>query len=381
MECPDENTFVFHAKNVEPMLVEPFIAIQIVPKKYMQKVGDEGFQKAPVGTGPWKYVKFVSGERMEMVANEDYWGGAPYFEKLTFLEVPEESTQIAMLKRGEIDRTSDVSLDRASQMRKEGWRLLPAVTPTVGNIMIAGTWDTDAPTKDIRVRQAMSYALNREEWANSMFLGFAEPGGRFSAYPGTWGWDPNWGTDPYDPKKAQALLKEAGYPQKFQDPVIKVYATTRGITPDFMQVLAGYWEAVGIQTRVIPMENAEFGQYFFRRSNPKNKEVIFGAVLPFVYFAAPNNVYHAANCFNTKGMHPVGYDPKCDELYGKLMKELDPKKAIQYYRDWMNYSESLYIYIPTLMIYQQYILSPKIGEITQSAPTSFKLLAHMKHAK
>jgi ABC-type transport system substrate-binding protein len=211
----------------------------------------------------------------------------------------------------------------------------------------------------------MSLAINREEMAQAMFLGFAEPGGQWCMFPGTWGWNPSWKADPYDPAKVKALLKEAGYPEKFPNPVIKVWATTRGVTPDFMQALAGYWEAAGIQTQVLPMENAEFGKYFFVRANPKNKETIYGSLCPFIWGAALNNVYHSANLYCNYGAHSTGYDPKMNEMYNNLVNETDPQKAIQLYREFQEYGFKEYINLGTLMIYQQFVVGPKVKEFTK----------------
>src|SRR5690606_17934826 len=92
-------------------------------------------------------------------------------------------------------------------------------------IAFKATWlDTGQPTQDIRVRQALSLAINREELANTLFKGHATPGGRIWMAPYSWGWDPNWGVDPYDPDKAKALLAEAGYPSKFKEPTITVWS-------------------------------------------------------------------------------------------------------------------------------------------------------------
>ena len=193
-------------------MIIPFAWTRILPKNYIEKNGVDNFRKHPIGSGPWKFVKFVSKTSMEMEANTEHWRQVPAFEKVIDLMVPEESTRIALLKRGEVDIAVGLSLDRVVELKKEGWRTLSAGLPTLMNINFTGTWLTKGPTSDIRVRQAMSFAVNRQELCDTYYKGFAKPGSRWFMEEHGWGWDPSWKPDPYDPNKAKALLKEAGYP-------------------------------------------------------------------------------------------------------------------------------------------------------------------------
>ena len=149
-----------------------------------------------------------------------------------------------------------------------------------------------------------------------------------------------------------------------------------------MQVLAGYWDAIGIKTKVIPIENAEIGQYIFVRSNPRNKEVLYGAITPFIYSAALNNVYHSSNMYCSWGVHSTSNDKKADELYNRLVNEIDPDKAIEYFRDFQEYGRSMYVTIGTLMIYDQYVVGKRIGEFSEKWHMGLMdSLAGMTHAK
>ena len=130
-----------------------------------------------------------------------------------------------------------------------------------------------------------------------------------------WGWDPSWKPDPYDPNKAKALLKEAGYPGKFADPVIKIYATP-GDVANLSQILSGYWEAVGIQTKIEVVDAAAWGGMFFVRVTGPTSPAV-GAIFPWIFPSVFNNVYHSANMYKSTGVHSTGNDPKADELYAK----------------------------------------------------------------
>jgi len=380
MEAPDAYTWVFHTKAPEPFLTASFANFHITPKNYIQKNGVDHFRKNPVGTGSWKFVKLISGTSLELEAVKDHWLLTPAFEKCIIDLVPEEATRIAKLKRGETD-IAPVSLDRAAELKREGLGLQPMVLPSIPALAFPGTWLTKGPMSELKVRQALSFAINRQEIANTFFRGFAKPGGTWFLSESTWGWDPAWKPDPFDPNKAKELLKEAGYPGKFQDPVIKVYSNAPAVAPwlpDFMQILAGYWEAVGIKTKIEPVDWAQLNSMFFVRGS----EGIVGTVVPYVTTGQPNNVYHCQNLYTSKGIHSTGNDPKLDALFNKLLVELDRDKAKALYREFQEYGRSIYIVIGTVQIFDQLGLSPKVGEFAADLHRSFQhSLAGIQHKK
>jgi peptide/nickel transport system substrate-binding protein len=235
--------------------------------------------------------------------------------------------------------------------------------PNLPVVNFSGTWLTKGPTSDIRVRQAMSYSINRQELADTMFKGFAKPGGAWFMNESTYGWDPSWKPDAYDVAKAKQLLAAAGYPGKFQDPVIKFYSTVQGTNswlPDMAQALAGYWQAVGIQVKIEPIDSAKLSSMYFVRGS----EGIIGTVWPYVSASVPNNIYHSRNMYTSGGVHTTGNDPKEDELFNKMLTEIDPKKAVQAFRDFQNYGHDMYVTIGTVEQFDQMALSPQVGKFS-----------------
>src|SRR6266498_3446604 len=107
VETPDPGRVRFRLKQPWPDFVMFYSTATgagwIVPKKYVEKVGDEGFKKAPIGAGPYRFVSFKPGVELVMEANEQYWRKAPSVKRLVFKSVPDESTRLAALKRGEVD--------------------------------------------------------------------------------------------------------------------------------------------------------------------------------------------------------------------------------------------------------------------------------------
>jgi peptide/nickel transport system substrate-binding protein len=379
MSTPDSSTFVYVTNKPEPPLVVPFADVYVIPKDYFEKYGQDYFRKHPMGSGPWIYVdnSLKSGEKVEFVANENHWKVVPQFERLIEYLIPEESTQVAALKSGEIDIVAGLSIDRTIELRDSGFGLREVPRPTLSNFALPGTWITDGPTSDIRVRQAMSYSINRQEICDTFYKGLAYPGGRFFMDEYTWGWDPSWKADPYDPDKAMALLKEANYEEKWKDyEIIINIQTPGGQTLDLMQILASYWEKVGIKTKIVLNDAmVQLGLFFVRGTASA------GSVIPWIYPGSPNTVYHCANMYTSHGVHSTGNDPKADELYDKAAYELDPQKAVQYWRDFQNYAYDMWVNIGLNEIKSYWIVSNQVGDIDYLWINGGYGYAGVKHAQ
>jgi peptide/nickel transport system substrate-binding protein len=218
--------------HVRILLKEPFAAIMdrvfltaIVPKNYIEKVGDAGFVAKPVGAGPFRVVKFSRDVSFEVEAVENHYRKTPYVKKFTVLSVSEAGTRMAMLKRGEADIV----------------RLLNAHVPLVEkdpNLKVLWSHDTlvqtlaffdlshpeASPFKDLRVRKATSLAIDREGIAKALTFGAYKPWGTFFA-PYNAGFNSKHKPDPYNPKEAKRLLAEAGYANGF-DTVLTSHHTT-----------------------------------------------------------------------------------------------------------------------------------------------------------
>src|SRR2546425_3728259 len=134
----------------------------IVPKKYVEKVGDDGFKKAPVGAGPYRFVSFTPGVELVLEAYEQYWRKAPSVKRLVFKSVPDESTRLAMLKRGEADVAYSIRGALAEEIRRTPGLTLKATGGAFTEwIVIIDQWDPKSPWADRRVRQAANLAIDR----------------------------------------------------------------------------------------------------------------------------------------------------------------------------------------------------------------------------
>ena len=229
----------------------------IQPKNYTETIGVEEFANDPVGSGPYKWVDQRKGDFMEFEAMDQHWRvGVPKFKTFMFRVIPEESTRIAALKANEVDVIS-VSRERAPQLKKDGQKIFSKVGASVLGLYFHEQYLDDSIWKDIRVREAFNLAINRDELCEFVFAGQCTPA---SVYP----WpDVAPGTDnslkalPYDPERAKALLSEAGY----DGTEVAIRSYPRADVPEgprFIEAVAGYLDAVGINTKIIPTEYASY---------------------------------------------------------------------------------------------------------------------------
>ena len=137
-------------------------AAWIVPKKYVEKVGEDGFKKAPIGAGPYKFVSFNPGIDLVLEAFDGYWRKVPSVKRLVFRSMPDETTRAAALKAGDVDIVYLLSGPVAAEVKRSpGLRLAAAMPPGVVFLDLPEQWDPKSPWADRRVRLAASHALDR----------------------------------------------------------------------------------------------------------------------------------------------------------------------------------------------------------------------------
>jgi peptide/nickel transport system substrate-binding protein len=367
IETPDKSTVLVYAKD-PPYVFYPD-AVQgtaMIHKAYFDKVGLDTFMKEPVGTGPWRLTSFTPGVSAQLEQNKDYWGTKPVWDKLALLQVPEESTRIAMLKRGEADIVG-VSNDNAVNLRdKEGFQLRATRAATIPGLFLTGYWLQPGPTSDARVREAMDLAINRQEIVDSFFKGFGKPAaGNISLTDLHWGFDPVWYSIKYDPAQAKQLLNEAGYPNKFADPMISIFSVVQGSAgwePDLMQVISAYWEAVGIKTQLVPMDFTAFRSSWLAK-DPK----IMGGVAPWMGIgsgSAANSIPAQQNHMTSKGVNISGNDPQLDKDFFAMVSELDANKRLAQWKTVQQEAFALHSVLGVARVFDQYAVSDKVGDWT-----------------
>ena len=288
-------------------------AAWIVPKKYVEKVGEDGFKKAPVGAGPYKFVSFNPGIELVMEAFEGYWRKVPSVKRLVFRSMPDETTRAAALKAGEVDIVYLLSGPTAEDVKKTpGLRLAAAKPPGVVFLDMPEQWEPKSPWADRRVRLAASHALDRNALNQAETLGLSRPTG--ALIPRVLDFARPYDPPAYDPAQAKKLLAEAGYPSGFDAGDLTPFPPYFSLA----EAIGGYLQAVGIRTRVRTMERAAFLTAWREK---KIKGVIMGLGAPAGNAATRIEVYVTKN-----GIYSSGVVPEIEDLYQRQARELDRKK-------------------------------------------------------
>jgi peptide/nickel transport system substrate-binding protein len=248
IETPDEYTLVVTLKDVDALFIAHLAegdAVMLPVKGY------ENAASEPVGTGPFRFVTWVRGDRVEMTRNEKYWNPAlPYLDKVTFKFIGDASAQIAALKAGDIDVIGYIAApEQASEMARDK-RFKVFAGTTTGEV-IMGTNNKRKPFDNKLVRQAMAYAIDRQTVIDLVMFGYGTPIGSHWS-PSTPYYEDLTARFAYNPEKARALLAEAGYPDGFEAtiklPAIYSYSRRAG------EVIADMLGQVGIKLKIEVVE-------------------------------------------------------------------------------------------------------------------------------
>jgi peptide/nickel transport system substrate-binding protein len=285
----------------------------VVPKKYLEQVGDDGFKKHPVGLGPFKFVSHAPGVELVLEAYEGYWRKVPSIKRIVIKGVPEATTRLAMLKRGEADLAAALQGAVAEEVQRDpNLRLVDTRHPSIFWLEFAEQWDPKSVWADIRVRQAVNYALDRDAINKAACLGFCPPAGVI--IPRLMDYALQVEPAPYDPAKAKQLLTEAGFPNGLDAGELVP------IPPfsDVSEAVVNYLNAAGIRVRLRTMERAAFLSAWREK---KLRGVFMTAV------GASGNAATRAEAFMySKGTYAYGGYPDIDELFQQQARERDRTK-------------------------------------------------------
>jgi peptide/nickel transport system substrate-binding protein len=363
MELTDDYTLVLHLKMPCGETWEGLNAgsgpCWIVPKKYFEENGVEYFDQYPIGSGPWKLVNYVRDSVMELEAVEEHWRAVPHFQKLKLMVVPEEATRIAMLKTGEADLAA-ISISNVADTEKAGVRVLryPAGQMVIMSFYYDLENPQEYPVSDIRVREALSLAINREELGNVLFSGFAEPLAMAGVPPWLYFFDANsLKPDSYDPAEAKRLLDEAGYSNGFS---IKIYSA--GLDPwvdTLNQAIGGYWEEIGLQVTVEPVEFMTLVSLMIPQPQPD----IWGNAAQW-YMSGMTGVKLSPAYHSILGWHKNHLNAELDALIEKAEATIDLDERGKLGLEAAVKAKNEYATLSLLMVDQAWGVSDKVGDWT-----------------
>jgi peptide/nickel transport system substrate-binding protein len=322
----------------------------IVPRKYIEKVGDDGFKKEPIGAGPYKFVSFTPGVELVFEAFDQYWRKPPSVKRLVFKVIPEETTRLAALKRGEVDIAYSIRGELAEELqRTPGLTLKPAVVQGVFNIYFPDQWDPKSPWHDERVRRAASVAIDRDGINQAVTLGYSlVTGNPIVADHNEFFWQPP--APVYDPEKAKQILTEAGFPKGLDGGEFFCDSSYSNIGEAVLDNL----QAIGIRMKLRPIERAAFIKGYAEKTF---KNVILSGPAPFGNAATRFEAYVVKG-----GPFVYGSYPDIDTLYQQQAVKLDHKKreAILHKMQQLLYERTIFAPIWQLAFING--VGPRVGE-------------------
>jgi peptide/nickel transport system substrate-binding protein len=285
----------------------------IVPKKYIEKVGEEAYKKAPVGAGPYKFVSFTPGVELTLEAFGDYWRKAPSVKRLVMRSIPDETTRAAAVKTGEVDAAYLFSGAVAEDLKRSpGVRVVAPLLYGVYWLDFLDQWDPKSPWHDRRVRQAASLAIDRNAINQAEMLGLGKPAGAF--VPPEFEFSLKLDPPPFDPKRAKQLMVEAGFPNGFDAGDLTPLPPYTSVA----EAIGGYLQALGIRTSVRTMERATFLAAWREK---KLRGLVFSAT-----GAAGNAAARLEPFFTKSGVYAYGTRPEIDDLFQRQANEIDRGK-------------------------------------------------------
>lgn len=365
----------------------------VMPMNYFQSKGLQNFKDNPIGSGPWKLVKHVRGDRIQFVAVDNHWRQTPAFKELEVLLTPEEATRVAMLKTGAVQGI-DLGFDNADALRQAGYSIesMNSSTPTVMLLGINDARNAGKPTANPKVREAISLAINRDEIRQTFFHGLAQ-----QALPGGINLNsPDIDTDywlsyskdylKYDPARAKQLLAEAGYASGFN---IKFWTFTVGgqpYLPKLGELLQAYWKAVGINVEIVPSDLGSYRAQAIGGPNSAPTDQMVGQMSLMAHSATPTvgrgmlTPWYSGNRGGVGGSKVDKQYPGLDQLIDKIYAEIDAAKRRALIVQAITLGAETRALQPVAFVPDTIAISPKV-QITLPKPSPVGLVPYAVFAK
>jgi peptide/nickel transport system substrate-binding protein len=356
-----------------PALLSRAVATEgaIMPKAYIEKVGEEEFRKKPVGSGPWKFVRSVPGDRIEFEAiNYPHFRGTPHFKELQILLVPEESTRISMVRTGEAAIAS-IGPESMRSAARGGLEVLSVPGTMQAVFQFWGAYRPefkDSPIANPRVREALSLAVDRKLIIDQVMDGKASNPYPFAAFgyteyfnAGKW---KTWADKAYryDPARAKQMLAEAGYPNGFDLNFANTALPGTQFMVDIGTAVADMWTKIGIKVNI---KNYEWGS--FAPLERGDQAQLAGSASMYRTVGRPDMPWRYDGGFSPTGQqHLLGDKDHCDpacqgfaDTYQALLAERDPEKRTELTDRMVELVANTWIAVPIIEGMGYYAVNPR----------------------
>jgi peptide/nickel transport system substrate-binding protein len=345
VEIVDPLTVRLHTANPSPLLPQDFTNVRILDRETHQNATTEDFNavRAAVGTGPWRVVQYRNGDRVEFERYDGYWGERPAFQRVNYRMITNDAARTAALLAGDVEIIDQVPTSDLSKLRQDQRVALSEITGLrliflgldhlrAANENSPFVTDNDGrplgrnPLRDVRVRRALSIAIDRQAIVDRVMEGAAIPAGQFLP-EGVFSHVPDITPPRPDPDGARRLLAEAGYPQGFR---ITLHSPNDRYINDarIAQAIGQMWTRVGVRTAV---EAQTWATFIARANRAEFSAHLIGwgsnpeASHPLRNIVATQNRERGFGASN-RGRYS---NPELDPLLEQALVELDEKKREQ----------------------------------------------------
>jgi peptide/nickel transport system substrate-binding protein len=344
VEAPDPATLVITTKKPDPLLAArlAFSGGQIIPKKYVESVGNDAFNAKPVGTGPVRFTSWVKDDRAVLDANPDYWGGKIDMDRWVMRPIPETAPRIAALLKGEVDAITQLPPDQED-------RVAANASTRVAGTLYAGLYvlavnSKRPPLDNPLVKQALSLAIDREAIVKELWRGRGiVPSGPIAK--GDNHFDASLPPLAYNPAEAKERLKKAGYKgeEVFIETTVAYVAQDKAMS----EAIAAMWKDVGVNVKVEVIEYSVRAQ--------KNREKSFKGV----FWSDPTSTLSDPDGMMWRLLGPGGpqdywREAKFDELGNAARFSVDEKFRGQAYKDMTKIFLEHLPWLPVIQPYEDY---------------------------
>lgn len=341
-EVVNEFTVRIVTKQPYPAIPRQAATIYMVPKGYVSSRGQPFFAQNPVGTGPWRFVRWQKGSEVVLEARTGSWRGTPKVRRLVFRELPETATRISALISGEADIIQQVPPADISRIERAG-NLRAASVPSARG-MYLGMNAKLRPWDDKRVRIALNYAVDKETLVRTILMGRAKVLNGQVVTPEYFGYDPTLKPYPFDLARARQLLAEAG--------VTSLSATLDYppgrylLADDVVQYIISQLAQVGITVKTNPMDFATFVNRF---TTGKLNELFFYG------FAAPTlEADRILGFYETTNRYSYINNPDFDRLLNRARTTVNEtqRDGLYHRASWLLRNDP-----PVVFLYQQPLIT------------------------
>lgn len=344
VEPIDEYTFYLKTDEPNKSTLLRLNNVKILPKHYVEEVGDEEFAAHPIGSGPFKFVSWEKDAAVELEAFDDYFEGRSQIDRVICKIIPEAASRIAALEAGEVDLITTVSTSQVERL--ENAEDIEVATKGTTRVVYftMNTLKEGSPLQDIRVRQALNYAVDKDLIVQGVLDGYGATVNTL-ALDFFEGYDESVTGYEYDLEKAKALLAEAGYENGFE---LELGGAFSGISngADVAQAVANQLTEAGLKVTVLEKDSATVKEEYQAGISSDLTMTSFGG--------SYNNINLVSKTVLGTGARYSAYsDAVLDELINKMDTTIEEEPSKQCYLEVQQYMNE---YAPTLPVYQSYAI-------------------------